>query len=198
MNIYKFKIFSLVIIWTLILGFTTFPVIAHDIHIQVHLDGDLITVEGHFEKDSPVENGEVKVYDDKGNLIEEGTTDENGIYEFEVDTRTDMDIVLEDDLGHHTEYELKENELPEITEESGDGEEKNSHTSSTENNLVNMEEDVLRSIISKEMDSKVDPINHQLQQIQKEQQGQGFIEIFGGIGYIFGIMGIALYIKGRK
>jgi nickel transport protein len=32
----------------------------------------------------------------------------------------------------------------------------------------------------------------------QEERGPGLTEIIGGIGYIFGVMGLILYLKGRK
>jgi len=57
-------------------------------------------------------------------------------------------------------------------------------------------EEQLRKIVSEELDKKLAPINHDLDQLSNS--GPGMTEIIGGIGYIFGLMGLYFYFKKRE
>ena len=47
------------------------------------------------------------------------------------------------------------------------------------------------------MEAKIKPLIRSIASL-KEDQEPGLVEIFGGIGWILGLMGVALYFKGRK
>jgi nickel transport protein len=55
----------------------------------------------------------------------------------------------------------------------------------------------IRIVVEKTIDSRLKPIVKTLAKIQ-EERSPGFTEIIGGVGYIFGLMGLILYFKGRK
>ena len=46
--------------------------------------------------------------------------------------------------------------------------------------------------------SELDPLHNELLQLRKELSSPGFREIVGGIGYIFGLVGIILWSKGGR
>ena len=47
------------------------------------------------------------------------------------------------------------------------------------------------------LNSRLKPVTRTLTRIQEEKR-PGFTEVVGGIGYIIGIMGIALYFRSKK
>jgi len=57
--------------------------------------------------------------------------------------------------------------------------------------------DQLRKVVEQTLDSRLRPIARSIAKMQ-EERGPGFTEIVGGIGYIFGIMGLLLYFRSRK
>ncbi|AZO95925.1 hypothetical protein [Halocella sp. SP3-1] len=168
----------------------TLPVAAHKVILYVYVEGQNVIVEGGFSDGSLTKNAEVKVYDLEDKLLGEGLTDENGIYEFNIPAKTDLRIVLNAGMGHQAEYTISEDELPEIN---------NKNPQETDITAVTaIDEDSLRAIISQELDKKLAPLNKKLSKLENSE-GPGITEILGGIGYIFGIMGLTLYFtKGKN
>ncbi|MDY6844079.1 MAG: hypothetical protein SVW57_08330, partial [Thermodesulfobacteriota bacterium] len=61
--------------------------------------------------------------------------------------------------------------------------------------VIYIEGDQLRCMIESTLDKKLSPLIKLLVQLQKPSIS--ITEIIGGIGYIFGIMGILAYVKSR-
>ncbi|MDL2267912.1 hypothetical protein LJC46_08020, partial [Desulfovibrio sp. OttesenSCG-928-G15] len=61
---------------------------------------------------------------------------------------------------------------------------------------VSMEARELESLVGRVMDAKLAPIKEALGEIRT--QGPGLKDIIGGLGWIFGLLGIAAYMKYRK
>jgi len=55
---------------------------------------------------------------------------------------------------------------------------------------------MIRIEVEKALDKKLSPILKRL--AESETRGPGLSEIFGGIGYIFGLAGVAAYVQSRK
>ena len=55
----------------------------------------------------------------------------------------------------------------------------------------------IRAVVEQIIDSRLKPIQRELTRIRKED-GPGFTEVAGGIGYILGLMGLLMYFKSRK
>jgi nickel transport protein len=61
---------------------------------------------------------------------------------------------------------------------------------------ISLERQEIEKIINASLDKKLAPITEIL--ADSIQHGPGFTEIMGGIGYIFGLVGVALYFANRK
>jgi len=183
----------LMIISFIIFGITL-PIYAHKVILYAYVEGDNVIVEGSFDDGTVTNNALVKVYGPQDELLQEGSTDEYGIYEFNIPQKTDLKIVLNAGMGHQAEYKIDKEELPEINNNTNN----NTKQKIEKSELTGINEEKLRAIISDELDKKITPINKKLVKIENSGV-PGVTEILGGIGYIFGIMGIALYfVKGRN
>ena len=54
----------------------------------------------------------------------------------------------------------------------------------------------VQSIVNASLDAKLGPIRKELAEMRVARPG--FTEIFGGIGWLVGLAGVALYFKGRR
>ena len=54
----------------------------------------------------------------------------------------------------------------------------------------------MQNIVNTALDAKLGPIRKELAEMRVARPG--FSEIFGGIGWLVGLAGIALYFKGRR
>ncbi|MBW1805305.1 MAG: hypothetical protein JRJ06_02855 [Deltaproteobacteria bacterium] len=169
---------------------------AHKVYLFAWVEGDTVYTDSYFSGKKKVQNGLIKVFDTYDKEILQGKTDKNGEFSFKVPGSKDLMIVLESSMGHRTEYLLKANEITGIKKSSGEpGEAMEPGTSPDAPVEVCMEE--IKETIEEALDSRLRPISRRLADLEKEK-GPGLTEILGGIGYIIGIMGLALYFKARK
>ncbi|MGB4097324.1 MAG: hypothetical protein WBJ85_06430, partial [Acetomicrobium sp.] len=70
--------------------------------------------------------------------------------------------------------------------------------SKDEDELLHLREEDLLSLMRTAVRSELDPLRNELLQLRKELSSPGFSEIVGGIGYIFGLVGVILWVKGEK
>ncbi len=190
---------------------------AHKVNIFAYAEGNQVYTESYFPNGRAVEGGTVEVYDSQKNKLITGTTDKEGKFNFALPKKDDLKIVLIASMGHKNSYLLKASELSDIVSdgelkiESGAEESpavdeaapRNSDRSSTgikpsSQAQVSMQIDLrdIKKIIDQSLDQKLAPINRQLAKSQQERISP--TEIFGGIGYIFGLFGLILYFTKRK
>lgn len=180
----------LVSLLAIILSFSL-PAFAHKVILYAYVEGDKIIAEGSFGDGSPAKNAEITVHNKAGNLLAEGKTDANGICEIQIPAKTDLELKMKAGMGHQAEYSITESKLPNLAQQQSAADSDLKTAAQT----VNEEE--LRKIIAEELDKKLNPIKKTIIQANQET-GPSFTEIIGGIGYIFGLMGVALYFKKGK
>jgi nickel transport protein len=174
-----------------IIIFFSLPVFAHRIVLYAYVEGDKIIAEGGFGDGSPAKNAEITVHNKAGKLLAEGKTDKNGVCEIQIPAKTDLELKMRAGMGHQAEYSISESELPDLAQQQSKS------SSALETNSQTVNEEQLRKIIAEELDKKLNPIKKSIIQANQDT-GPGFTEIIGGIGYIFGLMGVALYFKKGK
>jgi nickel transport protein len=190
-----FQAISLVVVLSLF--FANAPIAyAHKVYLFAWVEGNTVYTESYFSGKKKVIGGLIKVLDSSDKEILKGKTNEKGEFAFKIPQDTDLRIVLESSMGHRAEYLLKVDEIKGIDTipETKTG---NSETKpiSSPDNAVNMEQ--IRPLIEQVLDSRLKPISKRLSRIE-EEKGPGLIEIIGGIGFIFGIMGVVLYFRSKK
>lgn len=204
----------------LLLSMPSSVVFAHKVSIFAYAEGDTVYTESYFSDGKKIKGGIVEVYDSQGIKLLEGKTGENGEFNFKLPKKDDLNIVLLASLGHKTSYTLSADELAGIiaTEEAQKPESTGSEVKevreltpspfplpsgerievSGENNFLRNEinSEQIKRIIDSSLDEKLEPIMRELTKAQQKEVS--FTEVIGGIGYIFGIMGIILYFAGKK
>lgn len=183
---------------------------AHNVTVFAWVDGDTIHSQSKFSGGKRVKNAPILVYDFKDVLLLEGKTDENGMFSFKIPKKTALKIVLKASMGHLAVWKLRAEELDEaesktaaeptgmkapLVTKSGsvDIQEKSESSGPTK---ISLERQEIEKIINASLDKKLAPITEIL--ADSIQRGPGFTEIMGGIGYIFGLVGVALYFANRK
>lgn len=173
---------------------TASVVFAHKVNIFAYMEGDTVYTESYFPDGTKVKGGIVEVYDSQGTKLLEGKTDENGQFNFRPPKKDDLKIVLVASMGHKNSYTLSADELPDIIAAQKPQEPEPQEFKVKEVTEVNL--DQIKRIIDSSLDEKLKPIMRQLTKAQ--QRKVSFTEVIGGIGYIFGIMGIILYFVSKK
>ena len=185
--------FATVFILLLILNF---PVFAHKVYLFAWIEGDTVYTDSYFSGKKKVRGGLIKVFDPSGRKLIEGKTNENGEFSFKIPKKSDLRIVLDASMGHKAEYVLEADEISNIKGITSTAPEKK-EVQAPSSSAVQVEMEQIRRMLEDALDSRLKPISKTLAKIQNEK-APGFTEIIGGIGYIFGLMGLILYFKSRK
>ena len=184
--------------------------LAHRAMIFAWVDGDTIHTQCKLSGGKKVKGGNVIVFDPEGTLLLEGKTDENGMFSFRIPQRTELKIVLKASMGHQAEWTIRSEEF--MTTESENNTSETVKTASVEKNFdskgvetnekasehINpgLEKEEIQKIIDASLDRKLAPVMDMM--TKTYDQGPGLTEIMGGIGYIIGLVGIALYFSNRR
>ena len=192
---------------------------AHRVNIFAWTEGNQVVAECGFNGGNKVRQGQVIVYDAAtGAKLQEGRTDDQGVYRFPVPAEGKahgLRIVIKAGEGHQNEWMMDAAELaviqtPAIPASASEGSEKTSPVAqavSTANpgtkgaaaptsSAVGVSSGELQTIVNAALDTKLGPIRRELAEMRVSRPG--FSEIFGGIGWLVGLAGIALYFKGRR
>lgn len=169
---------------------------AHKVYIYAWVDGDTIYTESYFGAKKKVKGGVIQVFDMPGKKFLEGKTNDHGEFKFRVPERTDLRIVVEAGMGHRGEYILKAEEFSDVP--AVEAEPPKAH-GEEEAPLPPSQADAekIRVLMEQTLDSRLTPIKRELAAIRNEKS-PGLTEIIGGIGYVFGLMGLIMYLKSRK
>jgi nickel transport protein len=180
------------------------PLHAHKVNIFAWVEGKTIHTESYFPDGKAVQNGDISVLDSRGNLLLTGTTDSDGLFSFPIPKRDDLTIVLDASMGHRNTYTITAGELgPESTPESGGKEAETSveRSSGTEQAppknveaMVTLEE--IRAVVGEEVSRQLEPLAAKLSRLEKDDRVT-MSEVFAGIGYILGLMGLVMFFKSK-
>jgi nickel transport protein len=204
------KILMVVLTSLWLLPWMVDPASAHRVNVFAWVEGDTVYVEGKFAGGKQVKAGKIVVLDSQGVELLSGLTNDRGEYSFKVPKQTDLRIVLSAGQGHQGEWTVRVDEMNELTsEKSGQpGAEKGVQYSQKETfGKTSADEETvapdtaiireeLETIIESVLDEKLKPINRKLSDMR--QEGPTLKDIFAGIGYILGLVGIAAYVHSRK
>ena len=191
---WRCPLLGLVAVIGLVLSFQSMA-LAHKVYIYAWLEGDTVYTESYFGAGKKVKQGLIRVFDLSGQKCLEGRTNAKGEFSFRLPLVADLRIVVEAGMGHRGEFVLKaegsaETLKPDITPDVPEGDPKSAVP-------VFTDELQIRMIVEQALDARLKQVMRELAEIRKER-GPGFNEIIGGIGYIFGLMGLILYFKSRN
>jgi nickel transport protein len=188
------------------------PAFAHKVSIFAWVEDDTVYTRSKFSKGKRVKNSPVIVFDSDGNKLLEGKTDENGEFSFKITKQSALKVVLKASMGHMAEWKIPFEEInPEAVSNNSKPESdiKNSYETSSRSQTINSDTDLsalseshgisrqeIKKLIDESLDKKLSPIMNML--ADSYGGGPSLTEIIGGIGYIFGLMGVAMYFTSRK
>lgn len=175
--------------------------IAHRITVFAWVEGDIVHVESKFSGGKKVREGEVIVSDSLGNRLLNGKTDAQGEFSFKAPKKAALKIAVIAGMGHRGEWTVAAREIegsvPEETVKSDpkpapDGSETHAALSS-----AGLSPEEFQAVMEKALDKKLKPVITMLK-ASRQDHGPSLTDIFGGIGYILGLMGIAAYFNFRR
>lgn len=188
------------------------PVWAHKVIIFAWVEGDTVHTQSKFSGGRRAKNAPVLVYDKEGNQLLEGKTDQKGEFSFKVPKKTDLRIVLKASMGHMAEWKIPAEDIadalagPEGKGEGGaatapgGGESPSALVRSVVDRPVavagaGLDKAEIKALIDSALERQLAPVKRML--AESMDQGPRVSDVVGGLGYIFGLMGLAMYVKSR-
>jgi len=199
---------------------------AHKVNIFAYAEDGVIHSESYFVDGTKCKNSLIEVFDEKaGTRLLEGKTDEEGKFSFKIPKVASLKLVLHASMGHQNEYTLDEDEVREAmgegqrpqgaqqSKETMTGKETSKSSSQPERADAksrgksdrevthigrDMGESEMEALMERVIDRKLKPVIGMLVKLREDNEKPGFTEIVGGIGYIAGLMGVAMYLKSRR
>ena len=169
------------------------PLWAHSAHIHAWVEGDRVLTESFFSGGARAAYSQIEVFDEEGNKLLRGKTDGQGMFSFKSPHEGELKIVLRTPEGHGTEFHLKVEEQP-ISKDHQRGGHTVEPSPSVEIPCISEEE--IRGVVEEVLDEKLERMRERL--VASQKGGPGITEILGGIGYIIGLMGVAIYFSHRR
>jgi nickel transport protein len=187
---------------------------AHKVTIFAWVEGDTVHTQSKFSGGKRAKNATVVVEDKEGNQLLEGVTDENGEFSFKIPKKTDLKIILKASMGHLGDWTIPVEQLtgegaasePTGGQESGeevvvkDGPDEQEGQAGQGQAPVQtasgLSREEVRNLIDAALDKKLAPIVNML--VDSQEEGPTMEEVIGGVGYIFGLVGVAMYFSSRR
>jgi len=196
---------------------------AHNVKVFAYLQGETIVVQGYFGGKAKAVDCGVQLIDAEGNTVVEGKTDSTGVCRFDLrdlgPVKGDVKIVLHAGMGHQAAYILAAAELSAAAKtasttvlESKDEERLQPETVDSASPAnpkrggaydAAYNAELVRKAVEEAVDAKMESVfkmleSHQKLLMDRNNKGPSIAEIVGGIGWIFGIVGIAAYCMSRR
>jgi len=184
---------------------------AHRVVIFGWIEGGTVYTESQYPDGKRVKNGKILVYDTGDKELLTGTTSDNGEFSFTIPKASALRVVIQAGMGHQGEWTFSEQEIQAAsgeTPDSGASEPPATETPARPSVAPTVAPSVplpqtpttdlgqIEQMMERVVDKKLQPITRMLTQMQ--QKGVTPNDIFGGIGYILGLAGVAAYFLSRK
>lgn len=184
---------------------------AHKVNIFAYVEGDTVVTDSGYSRTRRVQGGTVEVHDAaSGELLLSGTTDDQGNFVFPIPEKArqeglDLRLVLKAGVGHQAEWVVKAEELGAAAPAEPPAAAPAAETPAPAVETVAPAAPAAVAAPVAAVDNKAleDFIKRELEPMKRmladmSQPGPSMTDILGGIGYIFGIFGVAAYFKSRK
>jgi nickel transport protein len=177
---------------------------AHKVTIFAWAEGDRVFTQSKFSGGKRVNNGTVEVFDSRGDLLLTGQTDDQGEFSFVAPAVTDLNIVLTAGMGHQNSWHLSATELSGPSGKAVDAKIPppvdadpvpvvEPHPGPA---VPGLTPQAVEAIVAQQLEEKLRPLTRLMAAAQEKRPSMS--DIFGGIGYILGLVGLGAYLRYRK
>lgn len=201
----RIALIQIIFVSLLIFAVST-PSFAHKVRIFAWEEGGIIMTESKFSGGKPAKYSLVSVVDSaSGQELLSGKTDMEGMFSFPLPSLNtkELEIIVNGGDGHKNSWKftLEEpqsstSQLPLPVPEKQQIEPGKTVEKATDKSLATVTLDELNRLLESTIDKKLAPIRRTL--AENSEKGPTLQDILGGIGYIFGLAGIAAYVQSRK
>jgi len=190
---------SLFILMSFLLSFTS-PTLAHNVVGGVYVNGFDIEGEAGFSNGAMANAGTVvKVSDVSGIPLGEVITDDQGYFVFTAKRRITHVFEINMGAGHTLKMQLPAEELPDSLDSTtiinaASVSSPNETTQEAEQQIITNEQ-VTSLMLEKAIAKQIKPLRKEIQALKEKS---GLRDIIGGIGYIFGLLGVVALLRERR
>ena len=200
MRVNKAPLFFAVILALFVIVYPATIAMAHKLNVFAYSEDSSILGEAYFNDGAPARNCEVLVKaEGDGSVVGRGWTDEDGKFSVNIDpsNRKIVTIVVDGGMGHLGRVNINLSSFDNSTNMSDSNfiDKLPTEEEQIENLVVTLDEKEIASIVKSVLRSEIEPLHAEIIQLRKELSKPGFNQIMGGVGYIFGLIGIALWFK---
>jgi len=172
------------------------PAFCHRVNIFCYVEGKQVKCEAKFTPGGPVKSGQIVVYSKQtGKRLLTTSTDKNGKAVFNIPKEAiknhwDLKVVCNAEMGHRNFWVVRADELPtsEVAKAPAHG------GQAGDAPAISTEE--LEKALSRVLSCQLAPIERDLAQLKENRITVE--DIFAGLGYIFGLAGVAFYFLGKR
>ncbi len=189
---------ALLLFSSLWIGFAPYAE-AHRVTVFAWAEGDQIHTESKFANGKPVSGGKISVLDGMGEELLTGTTDPKGNFTFVPPKPPPLKIELLAGMGHKNHWIVEAEDEDDHTTTAPSKTSPTPHQADIADNVETMTVTAqeIESIVAKALDQKLAPIHKAIAR-QEQNQKNSAKDIFAGIGYILGLVGVGAYVHYRK
>lgn len=166
---------------------------AHAIHVYAVAEGKVVRGEVYMSRGARPAKCKVQVFAPDGSKLAETVTNDRGEFSFEAAVRADHRIVVDTGDGHRAEYVLRADELPETLPPAAAGPRlpaRGAHENAQAPEMPPTDPRGVEEIVARH-------IGALRRELREAEQRRRLSDVLGGIGYILGLMGVALYFRSR-
>ena len=170
---------------------------AHNVVGGVYATGFEIEGEAGFSNGSMANAGTiVKITDQAGIPLGEVLTDDEGFFTFIAKKRITHVFKINMGAGHQLTMQLPAEELPEsLSAGSSSIQSTNNPSLSVSNVTPENVDQITVLMLEKAIAKQIKPLRKEIQSLKEKS---GLRDILGGIGYIFGLLGLVAFLRERK
>jgi len=184
------------------------PALAHRVSIFAWVQGDTVHTQSKFMGGKRPDKALVEVFDETGKLLLKGETDAQGLFSFQTQKISDMQIVLTAGMGHRAVWTLSSEDFQETNGESHNNPRLNAVPPVESNTFDPKMSKTHRSpetglsaaeftaLIEATLDRKLKPLMDRITVLSEDRISLS--DILGGMGYIVGLVGLAAYVQYRR
>ena len=177
--------------------------LGHVVNVFAVVEGKTIRGEVYFRGGVPAQDAKVEAFDPQGNKLAEATADSEGKFSFQARVRCDHRLLAQAGEGHAVEYTVEATELPDdLPPPDGSAaaalpppEPTAASPAASDSPAATPYDARLEQMIDRAVGKRVKPLCKQLNRLENRLWLR---DLLGGVGYIFGIMGLLAYYLARR
>lgn len=164
---------------------------AHLLKVFAWADGDAIVGNAYFSGGIPAKGANIRLQNKAGKNVVNGHPNEKGDFRLQIpEGQQIVKVIADTQDGHLAHWDL--NAVEESSETTTDS---SATATSTGSQGASVDSKQIKQLVSQAVAEQIGPLRMQL---DKNATKFRLADILGGIGYIFGLMGICMWLKSRK